>query len=135
MGQFTGELCVTEHSLRETIFVVRGLKNELLGLPALAALQLVQKLDATHSSNDVMKEFPKVFTGLGNFGELYDIQLKDDAKPRALFTPRNVPVPLWDKVKKEFDRMESLGVISPVVVPKRSGDVCIVWILKHLTKA
>ena len=73
VGQFTGELRVAEHSHRETIFGARRLKNELLGLPAFIALQLVQKLDATHSSN-VMKEFPKVFTELENFGEPYNIQ-------------------------------------------------------------
>ena len=71
-------MCVSGRSHREPIFVVRGLKNNLLGLPALTALWLVQKLDATHSSpTNIRKEFPKVFTGLGKFSELYDIQLKE----------------------------------------------------------
>ena len=38
------------HSHRETAFVVRGLKNDILVLPALTALQLVQKLEAMHNS-------------------------------------------------------------------------------------
>ena len=147
IGQFPGELRYKEHTYSETIFVVRGLKNDLLGLPALDALQLVKKVEAAYSSSiDVKRDFPKVFTGLGNFGEPYSITLKDNARPRALFTPRNVPIPLRDKVKKELERMESLGVISSVseptswcagmvVVPKRSGDVRICVDLKALNES
>ena len=77
-----------------TLFVVRGLKNNLLGLPALTTLQLVQRIDTTYTSlGDVKEKFPKVFEGLGDFGEPYTITLKDEAKPFALFTPRNVPIP------------------------------------------
>ena len=87
-----------------------------------------------------------MFTGLGNFVEPYDIQLKDSAKPRVLFTLRNVAIPFRDKVKKELGRMESLGVISKVteptpwcagmvIVPKCSGDVRICVDLKALNES
>ena len=127
--------------------MVRGLKNNLLGLPALTALKLVQRVESTYSSlADVKKEFPNVFTGLGNFGEPYTIKLKEDAKPRALYTPRNVPISLQGKVRDELNRMESLGVISKVreptpwcsgmvVVPKKSGDVRICVDLKALNES
>ena len=79
-------------------------------------------------------EQSKVFEGLCTFPETFTIRLSEDAKPFALFTPRNVPIPLRKKVEKELARMESLGVISRstkatpwcagmVVVPKRSGNV------------
>ena len=66
----------------------------------------------------------------------YEIRLKPDAKPHALFTARHVPIPLREKVRTELQRMEDLGVISKidqptpwcagmVVVPKKSGEVCI----------
>ena len=69
-------------------------------------------------------------------GEPYEIRLKPEAQPFALYTPRNVSLPLRQKVKEELSRMQSLGVISPVeeptpwcvgmvVVPKKSGAVCI----------
>ena len=125
LGQFRGQLTVKDKSHQETIFVVRGLKNNLLGLPALTALKLVQRVESTYSSlADVKKEFPTVFSGLGNFGEPYTIKLKDDAKPRALHTPRNVPIPLREKVSDELKRMESLGVISKVSEPTPAWLSC-----------
>ena len=73
----------------------------------------------------------------------YDIQLRPDAKPRAIFTPRHVPLPLRTQVADELNRMEEAGVISKVtqptpwcarmvVVPKKSGKVRICVDLKPL---
>ena len=147
LGQFEGQLRGKDRSHVETLFVVRGLKNNLLGLPALTALQLVQRMDTTYTSlADVKEEFPKVFEGLGDFGEPYSIALKEDAKPYALFTPRNVPIPLRGKVLDELNRMESLGVVSKVneptswcaglvVVPKKSGEVRLCVDLKALNES
>ena len=61
----------------------------------------------------------------------YEIKLKPDAQPHAVFTARTVSIPLH---KKELDHMESLGVISLVegttewcavmlVVLKKAGAV------------
>ena len=81
-----------------------------------------------------MKQFPKVFIGLGTFGEEYTIKLEEGASPHALYTPRNVPLPLREKVKAELEEIEVIGVITKiseptpwcagmVVVPKKSGKV------------
>ncbi len=64
-----------------------------------------------------MKEFSDIFKGLWTFGEEYKIQVKDDAKPYCLYTPRRIPFALRKQVKEEHQRMESLGVISPVSTP------------------
>ena len=64
----------------------------------------------------------------------YEIKLKPDAQPHAVFTACTVSIPIHKKVKEELDRMESLGVISlvegptewyavMVVVPKKAGAV------------
>ena len=64
----------------------------------------------------------------------YAIKLNEDAKPRAISTPRRVALPLLPKIKAELDRMEELGVISKedmptkwrtgmVVVPKSEGKI------------
>ncbi len=122
------------------MFVVRGLKANLLGLPAIISLRLISTNFAVHATGDIHSKFPKVFTGLGNVGDEYAIKLKDGAVPYALYTPRNVAFP---KVKEELLRMKKLGVISEikeptqwcagmVVVPKPSGACRIFVDLKPL---
>ena len=43
---------------------------------------------------DIPQRFPPLFQGLGHLGEEYVIRLRDGIKPHAVFTPRNVPIPL-----------------------------------------
>ena len=87
-----------------------------------------------------------MFKGLGNIGEEYVIRLKGDAVPYSLYTPRNVALPLREKVREELNHMETLGVISKVteptpwcagmvIVPKRSGEVRICVDLKPLNES
>ena len=47
----------------------------------------------------------------------YKIELQANAEPYAVQYPRRVPVPLLPKVKKELDRLETLGVIKRVTEP------------------
>ena len=55
------------------------------------------------------------FYRLGNTeGDPYHISLKPEAKPSALFTPQNVPLPVLGASEEELTSMESLGVITPV---------------------
>ena len=133
----TGELCATlqyrGRQCIQPIFVVKHLQHNLLGLPAIQALHVLAQVDDI--STPIPEQYPNLFKGLGTFkGNSYTIQLKPDAKPFALFTPRNVPLPLRRKVQDELVRMESLGVISRVeeptpwctgmvVVPKKSGAI------------
>ena len=134
IGQFSGNLVHKGKVSTQTVYVIEGLKINLLGLPAITALQLLVRVDATSMETSVFERYPSVFSGLGNLGDEYEIQLKPDAKPYALHTPRSVPLPLRDKVRKELERMESLGVISKVdeptewcagmvVVPKKNGTL------------
>jgi len=86
LGQFDEMLSHGQNSSLQQIFVIKDLKSNLLGLPAITALNLAPRLDHTHTSL-VEDSFPTVFNGLGNLGEPYTIKLKDDAVPYALFTP------------------------------------------------
>ena len=125
--QYRGRQCT------QPIFVVKHLQHNLLGLPAIQALHVLAQVDGVNTP--IPEQYPTLFKGLGAFkGRSYTIQLKPDAKPFALFTPCNVPLPLRKKVQNELAQMESLGVISPVeeptlwcegmvVVPKKSGAV------------
>ena len=146
LGEFKGLLEKAAKKCLLTIFVVRGLRSNLLGLPAITALQLVTRLDAVNSKWDPRTSYPKLFKGLGTMGEEYTIKVREDATPYALCTPRNVPIPMRAKVKQELDRMEEMGVISKVtdpsswcagmvVVPKASGAVRVCVDLKNLNQS
>ena len=147
IGQFSALLTHKDSSSHQIIFVVRGLRNNLLGLPAITALKLVNIMEANYCNGvDVRGRFGKLFQGLGKIGEDYTIKLKDNATPHALYTPRRVPIPLRQKVQEELDKMEKLGVISKVdeptpwcagmvVVPKPNGAVRICVDLKPLNES
>ena len=133
-GEATVRLVYKGTECTQPILVVRNVKQNLLGFPAISALQVLRHVNAVTQS--IPEQFlTEEFTGLGTLkGEPYEICLKPEAQPFALYTPRNVPLLLRQKVKEELLRMQSLGVISPVeeptswcagmvVVPKKSGAV------------
>ena len=145
VGQFEEMLHHGQNSSQQQVFVIKDLKSNLLGLPAITALNLAVRLDNTYTSL-VEDSFPAVFKGLGNLGEPYTIKLKDNAVPYALCTPRTIPLPLLDKVEQELTKMESQGVISQVnqptswctgmvAVPKKSGAIRICVDLKRLNQS
>ena len=89
------------------MFVVKGLKTNLLGLQAITALQLAYRVDVVNTEEpDIVKRFPQAFKGLGIIGEEYQIKLKDNVTPYSLYVPRNVPILLRPKVEQELNRME-----------------------------
>ena len=148
IGQFSGKFSYKSKTVTQNVFVVCGLKNNLLGLPAITTLELAARLDetGTRSSEDYRKDFPSLFRGLGNFGDPYEIHLKTGAVPHCIYTPRHVPLPLREKVKQELDQMEATGVIKKidtptpwcagmVVVPKKEGKIRICVDLKPLNES
>ena len=88
--------------LQQEIYVNEGLTRNLLWTSRYHRV-------ADHSSSrrcirrpehDGMESYPKLFTGLGNFGNPHEINLKKDAfVPFALNTPRRIPLALRDQVK------------------------------------
>ena len=118
IGQFTGILSHNKLHSQQTIFVIKNLKTNLLGLPALHALKLIARMDSVKEYEEsIQRNYPQLFTGLGTMGSEYTIKLKPNPKPYSLSTPRNIPLPLRDKVKEELERMMKLGVISKVETP------------------
>ena len=145
LGQFSAWIYRGTKRIKQIIFVVRGLQQNLLGLPAIAALKLVLRIEALTGNDTLMRCYPRVFSGLGKLGEEYHIRLKEGAHPHSEFTARNVAIPLKKKVRVELERMEKPGVISRVtehtpwcsgmvVVPKKSGEVQICMDLKELNE-
>ena len=68
------------------------------------------------STDDLMKEFPDWFTGIGKFPGKYTIWLHHDVHP-MIHTPRKCPISLHPKVKEHLNKMECLGVITHVDEP------------------
>ena len=67
--------------------MVRELKSNLLGLPAIMALQLLAKVESLHDEAAAIKsKFRQLFQGLGTMKGEYEIRLKPNATPHALFT-------------------------------------------------
>ena len=146
IGQFTGDLTYKQTNCQQEIFVIKGLQNNLLGLPAIKALELIKRLQAVTLSDSYIKQsYQNLFHGLGTLGEQYTTKLKQGAVPYALHTTYRVPIPLRKKVEDELLRMQTTGIISPVddpspwcarmvVVPKSSGSVRICVDLTHLNQ-
>jgi len=144
LGKTTLPLTYNGNTSTEEVFIVKGLKNNLLGLPSIKELSLIPNVCAIE--NSVISQYPLLFEGLGTFAQEYEIKLKPDSQPFSLSTPRNIPIPLRAKVQTELQRMESLGVISRVeeptpwcaamvVVPKDSGAIRICVDLKPLNES
>ena len=138
LGETTQRLTYQGKASDQQLFVMRGLTQNLLGLPAIRELNLICRVDALTTDAAIIEAYPTVFSGLGEFGEPYHITLSPNPKPYSLFTPRRVPFSLRSKVQEELNYMERIGVISKVTVPtewcsgmvpvlKKSGAVRIVW--------
>ena len=145
-GQFTGTLLYKQRETQGEIFVVEGLLQPLLGLPAIESLHLLSRINMASSADNFVKLYADLFNGLGSLAVEYHIQLKQNAVPFALCTPRRVALPLLPKVKAELTRMEDMGVISKVeaptewcagmvVVPKPDGNIRICVDLTKLNES
>ena len=127
----------------QPVYMIHNLRNNLLGLPAIVALNILTQVNAVHRvDNPIAKQFPKLFHRLGKTKGEYKIKLKPNAKPYSLFSARRVPIPLRDKVQAKLQQMEAAGVISKVdcptswctgmvVVQKKLGESEYVLTLSH----
>ena len=103
LGQFTASLTFNHVTCKQKVFMVKDLKHNLLGLPAITSLSLISRMSIVHyNTQDIKKNFSHLFQGLGSLGDEYEIQLKKEAKPVSLHTARNIPLPLRSKVQQEL---------------------------------
>ena len=94
-GEFIGSLAYQGKLEKHQIFVLKGLKCNLLGFLAIRSMGLVVRVNEITSSfkDKIFAEYPALFRGLGNLGEPYEIKLKRNSKPVSLFAPRRVTHP------------------------------------------
>lgn len=77
-GHFSVFLRHGSRSTRQRVYVIDGLKRNLLGLPSMINLQLVSRVNTTESEeHKITKQFPQAFKGLGTIGDAYTIKLKE----------------------------------------------------------
>lgn len=157
LGCFNATLQTTKgKTCFERMYVVNHIRHPLLGKPAIKSLNLIERinriadaaLDAETAREQVYKDFPALFKGLGTMKDVeYDIKLKENSTPYAVPVPRRVAQPLLPQVKAELERMEKTGVVRKladnevsehvapmVVVPKPGGKVRICVDLKKLNE-
>ena len=146
LGRITVQLRYKNNTIKHHMYVVKTLNQNLLGLPAILALNILTKVDAAGDTTScIPSQFPELFQGLGTMKDEYEIKIKPDAMPYALFSARWIPIPLRHTVEQELKQMEVTGVISKVdqptnwwagmvVVKKKSGGVRICVDLKPLNQ-
>ena len=89
IGEFAARIKHQDRITTQKVFVVKDLKINMLGLPAICALNLVTRIDATvmDSTIDYKKKFPALFKGLGDLGDPFEIQLIAGTIPHCIYTP------------------------------------------------
>ena len=94
LRHFTRTLSSKDNQVPKPVLVIQGLWNNLLDLPAITALKLVSRINATSSTEeqDWLAQYPSLFKGIRNLGDKYSIKLREGAQPHALFTPWKVPI-------------------------------------------
>jgi len=113
-------LSLGETSVTEDTYVTKGLKEPLLGQPAIEKLNLVARINEIQSPSyeeRIKATYPQLFYGLGELEGEYEMKCNPDAQPFAIMTLRLIPLPMKSKVKEELARMEKLGVIRKVHKP------------------
>ena len=83
-------------SCNQDTYIIKDLKNNLLGLPAIRKLEMLSHVCTIEKS--IISQYPALFTGLGTFAQAYTIKLKPNHKPFALSAPCNILLPLRSKV-------------------------------------
>ena len=107
MGTLTTELAYTNIKCRHDVYVIEHLKHNLLGLPAIRELNLPAQIDYIDSNHcQVVRKFPKFFTGLGTFKGDFEITIQPKAKPFPIYTS---PYLFAKRLKTNYPAWNHLG--------------------------
>ncbi|XP_064462310.1 uncharacterized protein K02A2.6-like [Ornithodoros turicata] len=120
IGQVEVDVTWNGQTIREQIFVIQGLRDALLGRPAILALNVLPQIltvDECPLGDPVASKYKDLFGPLGHMKAVYGIKLVPGATPHAVNYPRRVPIPFLPSVQAELRRMEDLGVIKKVDHP------------------
>lgn len=76
----------------------------------------VNTSQACFTAEQLLKDYPDVFEGTGKLESQYNLEVNDGATT-VVHPLRRVPVALQVKLKEEWDRIQSLGIIEQVTEP------------------
>ena len=100
------------------VYVVRHVSMPLLGRDVFSMLNIIAKMDSvTDAQQQIITQYPQLFTRLGCMRDPYTIRLKPDAQLHVVFAPRRILLPLLPKVKEEIDRLLQFDAIARVEEP------------------
>jgi len=107
------------------IYIIQGLKQNLLGTPEISKLDLIRKVNNIKENNirDIVSRYPEIFRGIGQFKKELNIEIKENTNPYFQAVPRTVPIPLLPKLKKELDHLLKLKIIKTVDFSTECGNV------------
>jgi hypothetical protein len=119
IGIFTARLTYGDRARNANIFVVKGIRQNLLGRGECVGLGLVMRCSQVSAQSTVrpFTEFPSLFNRLGLLKTPYKIKLRKEAKPFCLSQPRRVPLALMEKLKRKLEEMQQMKVIEKIQEP------------------
>ena len=107
----------TRKKFNVEFLIYKGGLQPLLGLKASKQMQLITVHYDNFDVVSAVKEeslFPDVFSdGIGLLPGIQELKVKPEAIPIVMAT-RRTPVNIRQELKNELDRLESLGVITPI---------------------
>lgn len=121
LGKFIAEMKIGDVNSEVNILVVKnGNKKPLIGRDAMKIfkidIQQVNKISLNSALENILKKFSSLFDSkLGKFVySKINLKLKDpNVKPKFI-KARTVPLAFREKMDKELDRLEKLGIITPI---------------------
>ncbi|XP_064482891.1 uncharacterized protein K02A2.6-like [Ornithodoros turicata] len=146
IGKLPMQLSSNNVQSRQEDFVIRHLRHNLLGKPAIEGLCLLARIyNVRPKLLQPLSAYPQLFRCLGTIRGDYCLRLRSDATPFAITSPRRVLLPLYAQTRTELREMERLGVITEVqeptdccapmiVVPKKTAGVRICVDLTELNR-
>ncbi|XP_037499581.1 uncharacterized protein K02A2.6-like isoform X2 [Rhipicephalus sanguineus] len=119
IGKFSALIEIGDRKACAEFFVVKKDHSTILGLDTSEKLGIVRRAVDSVTTNDteeITKEFPRLFHGTGCAPREYKIELHRDAVP-VVQPARRVPLSLREPLRTELDRMEKEGIIQKVSSP------------------
>ena len=140
------------HNTDDLLFyVTEGQGMPIIGDQACEKLKLVKRIDTCMVTRNPLtmesmsSEYADVFTGVGMYGRVYDMQLKSGAEG-VIQAQRKIPYAVQPKLKETLDKLKAQNIIDDVdkptewvsnlvIVEKKNGTLRICLDPKPLNEA